>query len=148
MKSFFNALSFVLASTLFAGGCIIKHDEDHVADDGSEGCGGYGTSRGGSPSAGNSGAGGSSSEAGAGGSSGEGGSGASAGDSGTGGIVEPPPPPECVELETELSCSERADCTPVYAGTDCSCGPECTCIGGEPGCVCESFGFLVCIDAE
>lgn len=54
----------------------------------------------------------------------------------------------CEELDTELACSERADCEPVYAGVDCSCGPDCTCIGGEPGCVCESFEFFTCDPAS
>lgn len=50
----------------------------------------------------------------------------------------------CEDLETEAACSARSDCEPVYAGIDCSCGPDCTCIGGEPGCVCESFEFFAC----
>jgi hypothetical protein len=124
MKCFF----LILASSFLLGGCIYRHEEVGD-DDGYGGHSGYGSSR-----------------------SCTGGSTASGGTSGTspgtGGIVEPPPPPECMELATEAACSERADCTPIYAGTDCSCGPECTCIGGEPGCVCESFGFLVCVEAE
>ena len=50
----------------------------------------------------------------------------------------------CGELDTEAACTHRSDCTPVYAGTNCSCGQDCECRGGEPGCVCESFGFFGC----
>ena len=54
----------------------------------------------------------------------------------------------CGELETELACSHRSDCVPIYGGTNCSCGQDCECKGGEPGCVCESFQFFVCQAAE
>ena len=50
----------------------------------------------------------------------------------------------CPELRTEANCDNRNDCVSIYAGTNCSCGPECTCIGGEPGCVCENFAFFTC----
>lgn len=50
----------------------------------------------------------------------------------------------CAELRTEADCDNRNDCVSIYAGTNCSCGPECTCIGGEAGCVCESFAFFTC----
>jgi hypothetical protein len=50
----------------------------------------------------------------------------------------------CGELKTEAACTHRSDCTPIYAGTNCSCGQDCECHGGEPGCVCESFEFFVC----
>jgi hypothetical protein len=53
----------------------------------------------------------------------------------------------CDELDTELACTNRKDCTPVYGGVNCSCGTNCECHGGEPGCVCESFQFFVCQDA-
>jgi hypothetical protein len=54
----------------------------------------------------------------------------------------------CGELETELACTHRSDCTPIYGGTNCSCGKDCECHGGEPGCVCETFQFFVCQAAE
>ncbi len=54
------------------------------------------------------------------------------------------PPPACADLATEDDCVGRADCQPVYAGVDCSCGADCTCTGGEPGCVCASFEFFKC----
>jgi hypothetical protein len=50
----------------------------------------------------------------------------------------------CPELTTEASCSVRKDCTTVYAGTNCTCGPDCECTGGEPGCICERFEFFRC----
>ena len=50
----------------------------------------------------------------------------------------------CGELSTEADCDNRNDCVSIYAGTNCSCGPECTCVGGEPGCVCQSFAFFTC----
>jgi hypothetical protein len=50
----------------------------------------------------------------------------------------------CGELETEAACTHRSDCTPIYGGTNCSCGPDCECKGGEPGCVCQSFQFFAC----
>jgi hypothetical protein len=54
----------------------------------------------------------------------------------------------CGELTSEAACTHRSDCTPVYAGTNCSCGKDCECHGGEPGCVCEAFQFFVCQAAE
>lgn len=54
----------------------------------------------------------------------------------------------CGELDTEVACTHRSDCTPIYGGTNCSCGNDCECHGGEPGCVCESFQFFVCQAAE
>lgn len=54
----------------------------------------------------------------------------------------------CGELETETACTHRSDCTPIYGGTNCSCGQDCECQGGEPGCICESFEFFVCRAAE
>jgi hypothetical protein len=56
-------------------------------------------------------------------------------------------PTTCADLANEATCSARADCMPIYAGVDCSCGPDCTCQGGEPGCVCQSFEFFRCEDA-
>jgi len=53
----------------------------------------------------------------------------------------------CGELDSELACTNRKDCTPVYGGINCSCGTNCECHGGEPGCVCESFQFFICQDA-
>jgi len=53
----------------------------------------------------------------------------------------------CGELGTELACTNRKDCTPVYGGVNCSCGNNCECHGGEPGCVCESFQFFICQDS-
>lgn len=50
----------------------------------------------------------------------------------------------CPELSSETACDNRNDCMSIYAGTNCSCGPECACVGGEPGCVCESFAFFRC----
>jgi hypothetical protein len=50
----------------------------------------------------------------------------------------------CPELETEAACSNRRDCVPVYGGINCSCGKDCECKGGEPGCICESFEFFAC----
>lgn len=49
----------------------------------------------------------------------------------------------CPELD-ENACSGRWDCEVIYAGVDCSCGSGCECMGGEPGCVCESFDFFRC----
>jgi hypothetical protein len=50
----------------------------------------------------------------------------------------------CGELETETACTHRNDCTPIYGGTNCSCGQDCECKGGEPGCICETFQFFAC----
>jgi len=56
--------------------------------------------------------------------------------------------PLCSELNDEAGCVERSDCEAVYAGIDCSCGPDCTCTAGEAGCVCESFEFFKCQDVS
>jgi hypothetical protein len=50
----------------------------------------------------------------------------------------------CGELATEAACGVRIDCKVVYAGVNCSCGPDCHCVGGEAGCICESFQFFRC----
>jgi hypothetical protein len=50
----------------------------------------------------------------------------------------------CEDLSDESACAARLDCEPIYAGIDCSCGPDCACVGGEPGCVCEGFEFFAC----
>lgn len=55
--------------------------------------------------------------------------------------------PTCGELGSEAECGARSDCKPIYAGIECSCGADCTCQGGEPGCVCQSFEFFRCADA-
>lgn len=54
----------------------------------------------------------------------------------------------CAELLDAESCTTRADCTPIYAGVNCSCGADCECVGGEPGCICESFRFFACQPVE
>jgi hypothetical protein len=61
---------------------------------------------------------------------------------------EPAAAETCGELDLEADCASRADCIPVYGGTNCSCGQDCECEGGEPGCICESFEFFVCRAAE
>jgi hypothetical protein len=63
------------------------------------------------------------------------------------GVCAPADAETCAELSTEQACTERGDCTPIYAGTNCSCGADCECMGGEPGCICESFQFFVCTPA-
>jgi hypothetical protein len=50
----------------------------------------------------------------------------------------------CPELSDEAVCGARSDCKVVYAGVSCSCGPDCHCVGGEAGCICESFEFFRC----
>jgi hypothetical protein len=54
----------------------------------------------------------------------------------------------CGELTSEQACNNRRDCAPVYGGINCSCGADCECVGGEPGCVCESFEFFACRAGE
>ena len=55
--------------------------------------------------------------------------------------------PSCAELGSESTCVARSDCEAIYAGIDCSCGPDCTCTAGEPNCVCASFEFFKCDEA-
>ncbi|HKY37864.1 MAG TPA: hypothetical protein VJN18_18100 [Polyangiaceae bacterium] len=64
------------------------------------------------------------------------------------GVCAPADAETCGELMTEESCTNRTDCKPIYAGVNCSCGTDCECVGGQPGCVCESFEFFVCQAAE
>jgi hypothetical protein len=49
----------------------------------------------------------------------------------------PPPPPACATLG-EDACVARADCTPLYAGSDCDCTPA--------GCTCQTWTFDTCTD--
>ncbi len=136
-------ISWLLLSTLTLLGCRIENYEDIEGDvERHEPC-----------AAGASGDSGKSAAAGAGGASGAAGASAAGGFGGhipadasmagasgaadAGAIA-------CEDLDEESSCSARSDCEPVYAGVDCSCGPDCTCIGGTPGCICESFEFHAC----
>ncbi|MBN4059119.1 hypothetical protein JYT22_00535 [Endomicrobium sp. AH-315-J14] len=52
------------------------------------------------------------------------------------------------KLPKETDCEARKDCKTVYAGVDCSCGADCSCVGGEPNCVCATFEYFKCEDAE
>jgi hypothetical protein len=54
----------------------------------------------------------------------------------------------CGELESEAACADRSDCIPIYGGLNCSCGADCECQGGDPGCVCETFDYVVCRPTE
>lgn len=47
----------------------------------------------------------------------------------------PDAPPACSALG-EMSCIDRADCTPIYQGVGCSCGAS--------GCTCDSWDFTGC----
>jgi len=51
----------------------------------------------------------------------------------------PPPPPACDTLG-ERDCIGRADCAPVYEGSDCSCT--------DTTCGCATWTFLSCGDAN
>jgi hypothetical protein len=129
-----------IALLALTSGCIIDHtdgsagyggDTYYYSNDcssgGSANSGGT-TSAGGGVNANGGGAGGAGAEAGA-----------------AGAPAPPPPPPTCAELPDEVTCELRADCQPIYAGTDCSCGPNCTCFDGAEGCTCEHFGYVTCI---
>jgi Cys-rich repeat protein len=59
-------------------------------------------------------------------------------------VPDETPPPTCGDMQTEIDCVQFGGCEPVYAGVDCSCGQDCECTGGEPGCVCASFEFFKC----
>jgi hypothetical protein len=61
---------------------------------------------------------------------------------------EPSEVETCAEMESEEECAVRNDCIPVYGGVNCSCGADCECQGGEPGCICETFDYLVCQAVE
>lgn len=61
---------------------------------------------------------------------------------------EDPAPLTCEEVELEEDCTAREDCEPIYAGVNCSCGPDCQCQGDEPNCVCESYEYFVCAPVE
>jgi hypothetical protein len=62
------------------------------------------------------------------------------------GACVPEPAPTCSDWQSESECSAQSGCTPVYAGVDCSCGPDCVCVGGEPGCICAAFEFFACTE--
>jgi hypothetical protein len=60
----------------------------------------------------------------------------------------PAPPLECPDIASEAECFDRDDCVTVYAGINCTCGPDCSCTGFEAGCVCESFEYFGCDYAD
>jgi hypothetical protein len=60
-----------------------------------------------------------------------------------GGVCVPdgiPPPPTCYAIESEATCIARADCEPVYVGSDCHCDAG--------GCGCDSHTFAECRPAQ
>ncbi|MCC7386713.1 MAG: hypothetical protein IT384_33060 [Deltaproteobacteria bacterium] len=61
------------------------------------------------------------------------------------GVCEPLPV-ACVDLTDEANCLLRADCSPIYAGVNCtdSAGGECT--SSDPECTCERYSFTTCAD--
>lgn len=167
-----KSLGLLVVAVLAMGACNVEHYDD-CRDDGFDFDDDFedGGHRAGSPSKGGSAGNGAS---GSGGSDAQGGS---SGSGGSGGTPEPPEPPAtpceaerdcdagfncnveagecqpadaetCAELVTEAECGERTDCIPIYGGINCSCGADCECQGGEPGCICESFEYLVCRPAE
>jgi hypothetical protein len=52
-------------------------------------------------------------------------------------VDETAPPPACNTLG-EDACVARADCTPLYAGSNCDCTPA--------GCTCQTWTFDTCTD--
>jgi hypothetical protein len=171
-----KSIGLFVASVLCLGACDIEHYDDCRDEDGFDFDDDFetGPRAGSSARAGSAPYGQDGGSSGQGGSSG--GASSSAGIAGTGGSTDPEPPATpcakendcgpgfncnfdvsecqpgdaetCGELETEAACSERADCVPIYGGTNCSCGADCECQGGEPGCICESFEYFVCQPAE
>jgi hypothetical protein len=172
-----KSMGLIIASLLCLGACDIEHYDDCEDKDGFDFEDDFetGARAGTSAKAGSAPSGEDGGSSGNGGSSG--GGSPSAGSAGTGGTPEPPEPPAtpcekendcdagfncnfdvhecqpadaetCGELESEAACSERTDCVPIYGGTNCSCGADCECQGGEPGCICESFQYFVCQPAE
>ena len=127
-----------IAMLALTSGCIIDHT------DGSAGYGGDTYYYSSNCSSGGSTSGGGSTSATTGGANGANGGSAEAGDAGVP-TPPPPPPPTCAELPDEVTCELRADCQPIYAGTDCSCGPNCTCFDGAEGCTCEHFAYFTCV---
>lgn len=115
----------VIAGGLFASGCIIDHADGPPDDADASFTWSSTCSTGGSSSR-------------------SGSSGGSA-DSAAGSESTPPPPPACAELPDEHACELRGDCQAIYAGTDCSCGPNCTCFDGTEGCTCEHFAYFACV---
>jgi hypothetical protein len=167
-----KSIGLLVAGMLCLGACNVEHYDDCTEDDGFDFDDEFenGPRAGSSSKAGSSGSDAGSSS---GGSSGSGSGGSAQGSAGSGPVDPPVTPCEkerdcdagfncnlelgecqpadaetCGELETELECAERGDCIPVYGGTNCSCGQDCECQGGEPGCVCESFEFFVCRAGE
>lgn len=50
--------------------------------------------------------------------------------------MTPPPPPACSTLTVEADCVARADCDPIYTGSDCTCDRN--------GCTCKTEVFASC----
>jgi hypothetical protein len=133
MRLFFGPIALLALTS----GCIIDHTDGTAGYSGetyysSNNCATGGTtSTGGTSTGGNDDAGG------------------GTGDAGDAGVVTPPPPPPtCAELQAEAACKLRSDCQPIYAGTDCSCGPNCTCFDGVEGCTCEHFAYFTCVASD
>lgn len=170
-------MGWVVVCLLGLVGCTIERyddDCDDYGDDyGDDGGRGHGAAASGGKSA-TAGAGNASSSAGTASSAGTTSAGGSAAQGAAAGTGAPPPEPcteerdcapgyncdassqqclpseqeTCGELASEQACSNRRDCVAVYGGLNCSCGADCECQGGEPGCVCETFEFFACKPGE
>jgi len=168
-----SMMGWAIVCLLGLVGCTIERYDDDCADYDDDGFGHGASTSGGKSGAGSAGTGSGGSAATSGGSAGSAStSGGSAAQGGS--AAEPAPEPcaeerdcapgyncdvdsqqclpseqeTCGELTSEQACNNRRDCAPVYGGINCSCGADCECVGGEPGCVCESFEFFACRAGE
>ena len=53
-----------------------------------------------------------------------------------GGLCVPDGPSSCYAVTEEARCVARADCEPIYAGSDCHCDAQ--------GCACDTYSFAQC----
>ncbi|MEZ4399634.1 MAG: hypothetical protein R3B06_06430 [Kofleriaceae bacterium] len=52
--------------------------------------------------------------------------------------------PACGVLNTEQMCLDRVDCSPIYAGQNCTNPSGASCTMGSSNCTCETFSFDHC----
>jgi hypothetical protein len=55
------------------------------------------------------------------------------------------PPPACTALTTEVACTARADCSPIYGGMSCTNNVGSVCQSGEANCTCATYSFAACV---
>lgn len=53
-------------------------------------------------------------------------------------------PPPCADINDQVDCLARADCSAVFTGIDCTAPGGSACQAGDTACTCASYVFASC----